>query len=423
MASKSDVRKLGASWPFCRLVVPVVLVLVLMLLPTSCIAREEPVTDVDHLCQHVQCSIDCPDDSYLPSKEEYLAMAESDGTGLRQRRAIAMNNHPQESIKIVPSATLFFPHNQLQPARPQRHFWKRSLPRGSIDLHEMCCPKCVCRECPVTRCPPNFVPASGSAENANRGPGNCCPDVYCVKELPQPQPLKRCYSESFPGRSYTEGEEWNENACTQCKCENGVSRCESPACRPLSCPKKREIAGQCCPVCDEEGSIFCHGHVNCPVSCRHGYLREGSCYLCQCAPPAVNGTILPPLPSPSPTAPSTELDHHPVTEKKMEDDGNEIIDEKGKQDIGSSFAPQPTPVEPTSRTSTYLYLFLLAACVCGALISVTVYCIRNRRSCRGKYSTVPVSTSTITPTTTTTMASTTTPTLIAPVKQVNSSAA
>uniref|UniRef100_A0A182FUP5 Uncharacterized protein n=1 Tax=Anopheles albimanus TaxID=7167 RepID=A0A182FUP5_ANOAL len=371
--------------------------------------------DVDHLCQHVQCSIECPDDSYLPSKEEYLAASESDGThGLRQRRAIAMNNHPQESIKIVPSAAMFFPHNQLQPARPQRHFWKRSLPSG-IDLHEMCCPKCVCRPCPVPRCPTNFIPAFGSADNTLGQPGSCCPDVYC-KELPQP--LKRCYSKHFPGRSYTEGEEWNEDPCTQCKCEDGESRCQAPACRPLSCPRKRELPDQCCPVCDEEGSIFCQGHVNCPISCRHGYLREGSCYLCQCARPAVNGTIAVPSPQ-SPTAPSTEVvsDHKPATEMKKDSEND--IDDQEELDIGVSFAPPPTPVEPTNRTSTYLYIFLLALCVCLALIAVSWYCIKNRRSCRGKYSTVPVSTSTITPTTT--IAATTTPTLIAPIK-VNSAA-
>ncbi|XP_050090288.1 cysteine-rich motor neuron 1 protein-like isoform X1 [Anopheles aquasalis] len=416
MASRSDVRKLGTFWPFWWLV-PVVLVL--LLLPTSCIAREEPITDVDHLCQHVQCSLDCPDDSYLQSKEEYLA-TESDGTdGLRHRRAIAMNNHPQESIKIVPSATVFFPHNQLQPARTQRHFWKRSLPAGSIgDLHEMCCPKCMCRPCPVPRCPPNFTPAFSSAETALRQPGNCCPDVYC-KELPQP--LKRCYSKNFPGRSYGEGEEWNEDPCTQCKCEDGESRCQVSACRPLSCPRKRRLPDRCCPVCDEEGSIFCQGHVNCPVSCRHGYQREGSCYLCQCALPAVNGTIVPP-PSP-PTVTSTEAvpAHHPATADKKDpaNRDRDKVEEKEELDIGGSFAPPPTPVEPSSRTPTYLYIFLLALCVCIALIAVAWYCIKNRRSCRGKYSTVPVSTSTITPTTT--IAATTTPTLIAPVK-VNSAA-
>uniref|UniRef100_A0A2M3Z2P9 Putative extracellular matrix protein fras1 n=1 Tax=Anopheles braziliensis TaxID=58242 RepID=A0A2M3Z2P9_9DIPT len=410
MASRSDVRKLGTFWSFG-------LVLMLLLLPTSCIAREEPITDVDHLCQHVQCSIDCPDDSYLPSKEEYLA-TESDGTdGLRQRRAIAMNNHPQESIKIVPSATMFFPHNQLQPARPQRHFWKRSLPSGSIDLHEMCCPKCVCRPCPDTRCPPNFIPAYSSIEpTANRQPGNCCPDVYCKEQL---RPLKRCYSKSIPGRSYTEGEEWNENRCTQCKCEDGESRCQSPTCRPLSCPRKRDLPDQCCPVCDEEGSIFCQGHVNCPVSCRHGYLRKGNCYLCQCALPSVNGTIVPP---PTPTAASTEIvpDHKPTTETKKDyNDIDEEVHEREEMEIGGSFAPSPTPVEPTNRTSTYLYIFLLAVLVGVVLILGTVYCFKNRRSCRGKYSTVPVSTSTITPTTM--IATTTTPTLIAPIK-VNSAA-
>uniref|UniRef100_A0A2M4AF72 Putative extracellular matrix protein fras1 n=2 Tax=Anopheles triannulatus TaxID=58253 RepID=A0A2M4AF72_9DIPT len=411
MASRSiDVRKLGTFWPFW--------LVVLVLLPTSCIAREEPITDVDHLCQHVQCSIECPDDSYLPSKEEYLA-SEIDGTGLRQRRAIAMNNHPQESIKIVPSATIFFPHNQLQPARPQRHFWKRSLPSG-VDLHDLCCPKCVCRPCADTRCPPNFIPAISSGENASRQPGSCCPDIYC-QELPQPS-VKRCYSQNLPRRSYAEGEEWNENACTQCKCEDGESRCQMSACRPLSCARKRKLPDQCCAVCDEEGSIFCQGHVNCPLSCRHGFQREGHCYLCRCALPAANGTIVPASPSTvttaeilSPTTVRVELEPKDGNDDDDDDDVEE--DNEELEDIGGSFAPPPTPVEPTNSTATYVYIILLTSAVCFVLVCVTTHCVKNRRSCRGKYSTVPLSTSTITPTT---MAATTTPTLIAPIKQHSS---
>uniref|UniRef100_A0A2M4CJR5 Putative extracellular matrix protein fras1 n=1 Tax=Anopheles darlingi TaxID=43151 RepID=A0A2M4CJR5_ANODA len=381
---------------------------------------------MNHLCQQVQCSTECPDDSYLPSaKDEFMAI-ESDGSGVRQRRAIAMNNHPQESIKIVPSAAMFFTHNQLQPALPQRHFWKRSLASG-VDLQDRCCPKCVCRPCPSPRCPPNFIPAVSSGENGHRAqPGNCCPDVYCQVLL---QPIKRCYSKTIPGRSYTEGEEWNEDRCTHCKCEDGESRCQMPTCRPLSCARKRSPPDQCCDVCDEEGSIFCRGHVNCPISCRHGYQRQGSCYLCQCALPASNGTIVPPPSSspPSPTAAdSTEAVHHnpagsvPMEhEKRLDDNDDEKEnDEKGLDIIGGSSAPPSTPVETPNDIVRYVYFILLTLITCGTLLAFVMCCIKKRRSCRGKYSTVPLSTSTITPTTTS--AVTTTPTLIAPIK-VNSS--
>ncbi|KFB51207.1 hypothetical protein ZHAS_00019471 [Anopheles sinensis] len=247
---------------------------------------------MEALCQDVQCPVDCPSDSELQptaSGESELDEPPLEEDGVRERRSIATNNHPREAIKITPSGNAFPHQNQLQSQSASYWRWKRSVVTDNHQsLVDACCPqKCTCRPCPTQTCPPHYVPVVDARAPGQTGqPGACCPQVYCERE-------RRCRSENFPWKTYGEGERWNEDPCVECRCEAGVNRCETPYCKPLGCSKTITLPDQCCPVCDETDSMFCPGHANCALSCRHGFQQQPSgCALCACSrkPPALNTT-------------------------------------------------------------------------------------------------------------------------------------
>jgi von Willebrand factor type C domain len=201
----------------------------------------------------------------------------------RQRRAVAYKRH--ESIKIVPGGD---------------HIHKRSIPEGLAELNfnrteteeqVKCCPRRVC-VCLSTTCNLNCQPPSVLVDDtANSTPGKCCESFKCV----QPDHCEH------NNRIYANGTQWKEqDSCIECECVNGKATCSTSLCKPLSCLKKKQVPGECCPVCDYANTNFCVGDEWCDKVCKHGYRRsEAGCSLCKCAReqphhyPEVNNTETP----------------------------------------------------------------------------------------------------------------------------------
>ncbi|XP_022361766.1 extracellular matrix protein FRAS1 [Enhydra lutris kenyoni] len=102
------------------------------------------------------------------------------------------------------------------------------------------CAKCVCRngvvQCFTAQCQPLFC---NQDETVVRVPGKCCPQCSS----------RSC---SASGQVYEHGEQWNEDACTTCVCDEGEVRCHKQACPPLRCEKGQSRArrhGECCEEC------------------------------------------------------------------------------------------------------------------------------------------------------------------------------
>ncbi|KAM5158784.1 extracellular matrix organizing protein FRAS1 [Callospermophilus lateralis] len=150
------------------------------------------------------------------------------------------------------------------------------------------CAKCVCRngvvQCFAAQCQPLFC---NQDEIIVREPGNCCPQCSA----------QSC---SVAGQVHKHGEQWTEDACTMCTCDQGEVRCHTQACPPLRCEKGQSRArrhGQCCEECvSPSGSCTSNGIVRyqdemwkgsaCEFCvCDHGQVscQTGECAKVECA--------------------------------------------------------------------------------------------------------------------------------------------
>ncbi|XP_058119411.1 uncharacterized protein LOC131261401 isoform X1 [Anopheles coustani] len=398
---------------------------------------------LETLCQDVQCPVDCPSDSELQSTasgESEVDELPLEEDGVRERRSIAMNNHPREAIKITPHGKEFSHQNQLQSQSASYWRWKRSVVANDRQpdhhsLVDVCCPqKCTCRPCPTQTCPPGFVPVVDVRGPEQTGqPGACCPHVHCER---------RCRSQNFPWKTFSDGDRWNEDPCVECRCEKGVRRCESPFCKSLGCSKQIKLPDQCCPVCDETDSMFCPGHANCALSCRHGFQQQPSgCALCACSrkPPALNmtstGVPVTTTAYSSPTETSsttttvtatTNTTTPPATDSEATPDGTfsngSFTDEHPDTVQPGAVQHVPYDIAELGNSSTHdssvehsdapksppviwqLILYGLGGILFAVAFIYAVVlawrCVQDQH--RGKYSTVPISSSNSTSTTTTT---------------------
>ncbi|XP_070250414.1 extracellular matrix organizing protein FRAS1 [Myotis yumanensis] len=132
------------------------------------------------------------------------------------------------------------------------------------------CAKCMCRngvtQCFAAQCQPLFC---NKDETVVRVPGKCCPQCSSG-------------SCSAAGQVYQHGEQWSENACTTCLCDQGEVRCHTQACPPLRCEKGQRRAqrhGECCEECvSPAGSCSHHGSVR-----YQDEMWQGSaCEFCVC---------------------------------------------------------------------------------------------------------------------------------------------
>nr|XP_010967704.1 extracellular matrix organizing protein FRAS1 [Camelus bactrianus] len=133
------------------------------------------------------------------------------------------------------------------------------------------CAKCTCRngvaQCFAAQCQPLFC---NQDETVVRVPGKCCP---------------QCSSRSCAaaGRVYEHGEQWSENACTTCICDQGEVRCHRQTCPPLRCEKgQRRVRrhGQCCEACVSPAGSCSHGGGI--VRYQDEMWKGSACKFCTC---------------------------------------------------------------------------------------------------------------------------------------------
>ncbi|XP_042534078.1 extracellular matrix organizing protein FRAS1 [Dipodomys spectabilis] len=132
------------------------------------------------------------------------------------------------------------------------------------------CAKCVCRnglsQCFTVQCPLLFC---NQDEAVVRVPGKCCP---------------QCSARSCPaaGRVYKHGEQWAEDVCTTCTCDQGEVRCHKQTCPPLRCEKGQSRGrrhGQCCEECvSPAGSCSSSGIVR----YQDEMWKRSACEFCMC---------------------------------------------------------------------------------------------------------------------------------------------
>ncbi|GAB1289869.1 Extracellular matrix organizing protein FRAS1 [Apodemus speciosus] len=132
------------------------------------------------------------------------------------------------------------------------------------------CAKCVCRngltQCFAAQCQPLFC---NQDEIVVRVPGKCC---------------SQCSARSCTtaGQVHEHGEQWKEDACTLCMCDQGQVRCHKQACPPLRCEKGQSRArhhGQCCEECVSPARSCSSGGV----LRYHDEMWKGSaCEFCTC---------------------------------------------------------------------------------------------------------------------------------------------
>lgn len=206
------------------------------------------------------CNLECPSDSKVERIDNYDPIIASTNIvgaiASRRKRAILMRK--RESIKIVPGDYI-------------RH--RREINDSAI-VQKCCECKCDFDKCPEFECPPNEYKVTVS--QGSRMPGNCCPTFQCHTERPT------CYSIPL-NRYFNPFDTWKDGDCTHCECsEFGEIKCEVSSCRPLTCEKKREVKGECCPVCDISDSKFCGV---CDVQCPNGFKHDpiNNCAICACA--------------------------------------------------------------------------------------------------------------------------------------------
>ncbi|XP_070182140.1 protein kinase C-binding protein NELL1-like isoform X2 [Littorina saxatilis] len=118
--------------------------------------------------------------------------------------------------------------------------------------------------------------------NVQCPPAECKNPVYRDGEC-CPICLTNCF---YSGKYYDHGEGMSPRVCVTCTCNNGKMVCQrqdpEDSCPSLNCPdsERLQIQGQCCPVC--KGTDFCSlGH-----DCHHNAscVNLATQYACQCTP-------------------------------------------------------------------------------------------------------------------------------------------
>ncbi|NXG82914.1 CRIM1 protein, partial [Stercorarius parasiticus] len=194
------------------------------------------------------------------------------------------------------------------------------------------CTQCTCHSgrvlCETEVCPPLLC------QNPTRTQDSCCPQ--CPDEPLQPSSSSNesmpSYCKNDEGDIFLTAESWKPNVCTSCICMDGVIRCYSESCPPVSCERPVLRKGQCCPYCIEDTvpkKVVCHFNGKTYAdeerwdidSCTHCYCLQGqtlcstvSCPPLPCAEPInVEGSCCPMCPEmyvPEPTNIPIEKTNH-----------------------------------------------------------------------------------------------------------------
>lgn len=196
--------------------------------------------------------------------------------GVREKREVTTTFDPNVDLS---SSTEPLPTTQAQATDTET----------STNITEMCCPKaqCVCKEiCDVPSCQNTSLVLVEVKPRSNI-PGECCAQFDCAikpnctevidtksywlidcqicqcfagqtichrscDEIRRPP--NNCLSENLK-RSFSHGETWKEDECTQCECKNGENKCLTSFCRPIHCHNKIKVQGECCPICPNVTAI------------------------------------------------------------------------------------------------------------------------------------------------------------------------
>ncbi|KAJ8021099.1 Cysteine-rich motor neuron 1 protein [Holothuria leucospilota] len=94
--------------------------------------------------------------------------------------------------------------------------------------------KCKFRTCPEIEC-------SGPLKESRE---QCCP--ICQGKVISVTEVDYCY---WRGQTYSNGEKFSLNPCTDCECNYGEGSCVVRSCPPAPCSNPVDVEGKCCPVC------------------------------------------------------------------------------------------------------------------------------------------------------------------------------
>ncbi|XP_046401344.1 extracellular matrix organizing protein FRAS1-like isoform X2 [Ischnura elegans] len=88
------------------------------------------------------------------------------------------------------------------------------------------------------------------------------------------------------GAILANGDEWREDPCTTCHCEQGRKKCVAHMCQ-TSCLSPRHVPGECCPVCDGTSVVtlpqHCPSLTHCSLKCPQGLFKDkDGCFQCLC---------------------------------------------------------------------------------------------------------------------------------------------
>ncbi|XP_072037590.1 kielin/chordin-like protein [Amphiura filiformis] len=150
------------------------------------------------------------------------------------------------------------------------------LTRAHGDLwQEGPCNNCTCNNgekecleivCDWPQCPDGATPITK--------PGDCCPSC--------PEGPASCVADD--GTTKAHGENWQDDACTYCTCQNGQSYCDSVLCGDPRCEGNQKAVlrpGDCCPSCPGTRSGGCSARDGSPKSNGESW-SEGPCRDCTC---------------------------------------------------------------------------------------------------------------------------------------------
>ncbi|XP_065837394.1 kielin/chordin-like protein [Oscarella lobularis] len=97
--------------------------------------------------------------------------------------------------------------------------------------------------------------------------------VVCSERRDNPRCVGGCLLRS--GVLYANGESYQRDVCTSCTCRNGTDDCVTAQCPALSCEKKVNVSGHCCPRC-----LGCD-YFGRDIPYRRSF-RPDACTICTC---------------------------------------------------------------------------------------------------------------------------------------------
>ena len=148
------------------------------------------------------------------------------------------------------------------------------------------CTRCSCvkgeKICSTVDCLPESMLI---CNNPTLVDGECCKS--CPTFFSSSEVYKECFDEKL-NATYQHGDEWKQDACVSCECNNGFSACSAKFC-VSNCANPIEIPGECCsmcPTCTYDNKTYQNEEKWSPNPCMHCSCIEGQslCSIVDCLP-------------------------------------------------------------------------------------------------------------------------------------------